>query len=117
MLDTIIIGNKVLIKPINKETKLNSGIIIPGTAEKEAAEGHVVNVGPGYPIPDFKSVSDDDAFLQRISQEKHNHYIPLQVNPGDTAIYMTKHAIDVKLDSIDYVIVPQDAILLVRREI
>lgn len=117
MLDTIVIGNRVLIKPSNKETKLNSGIIIPDSKEQEVAEGHVVSVGPGYAVPDFKSVNEDDAFLSRISQEKHTNFIPLQVNPNDIAIYLIKAAVDVRLDSVDYVIVPQDAILLVRRNI
>lgn len=42
------IGDHLIVKPLAKEEKSASGIIIPDTVEKERAErGEVVAVGPG----------------------------------------------------------------------
>jgi len=42
------IGDHIIVKPLAKEEKSISGIIIPDTVEKERAErGEVVAVGPG----------------------------------------------------------------------
>jgi chaperonin GroES len=42
------IGDHIIVKPLAKEEKSASGIIIPDTVEKERAErGEVVAVGPG----------------------------------------------------------------------
>lgn len=42
------LGDRVLVRPISKEEKTESGIIIPDTATKEKPEeGEVLAVGPG----------------------------------------------------------------------
>ena len=42
------LGNRVLVRPVSREEKTESGIIIPDTATKEKPEqGEVVAVGPG----------------------------------------------------------------------
>ena len=42
------LGNHLILKPADKETKTASGIIIPDTAEKDRPErGTVIAVGPG----------------------------------------------------------------------
>ncbi len=42
------LGDKIIVKPIEKENITKSGIIIPDTADKERPEqGEVVAIGPG----------------------------------------------------------------------
>ncbi|MFH0875392.1 MAG: co-chaperone GroES [archaeon] len=41
------LGNKVLVKPKESETKTKGGIYIPDTAKEKTQEGEVVAVGPG----------------------------------------------------------------------
>jgi chaperonin GroES len=41
------IGDRVLIEPVEAETKTKSGIIIPDTAKEKSQEGKVIAVGEG----------------------------------------------------------------------
>jgi chaperonin GroES len=41
------LGDRVLVKRVNSETKTKGGIIIPDTAQEKPAEALVVAVGPG----------------------------------------------------------------------
>ncbi|MFH1426935.1 MAG: co-chaperone GroES [Patescibacteria group bacterium] len=42
------LGDKIIVKPIEKENITKSGIIIPDTADKERPEqGEVIAIGPG----------------------------------------------------------------------
>ena len=51
------------------------------------------------------------------NREDHTvRYLPLQVQPGDLAIFMQKSAVEIKYGGEKYYIVPQSAILLVERE-
>jgi len=41
------LGDRVLIKRVEEETKTKGGIIIPDTAKEKPQEGEVIAVGPG----------------------------------------------------------------------
>ena len=41
------LADRVLVEPLEAETKTASGIIIPDTAKEKPQEGEVVAVGPG----------------------------------------------------------------------
>ena len=43
------LGDRVLVKRVEEETKTKGGIIIPDTAKEKPQEGEVVAVGPGAP--------------------------------------------------------------------
>ena len=49
----IVVGDRVLIKPMKEPQKTSSGIYLPpGVHEKEKVQsGYIVKAGPGYPIP------------------------------------------------------------------
>ncbi len=49
----IIVGDRVLIKPLSLSDTTRSGLYLPpGVAEKEKVHsGYVIKAGPGYPIP------------------------------------------------------------------
>ena len=41
------LGDRVLVKRVEEESKTKGGIIIPDTAKEKPQEGEVVSVGPG----------------------------------------------------------------------
>ena len=69
----IVVGDRVLIKPLKESDKTTSGILLPpGVREKEKIQtGFIVKVGPGYPIP--VPMDEDDAWKQEEDQMK---YVP-----------------------------------------
>ncbi len=109
----IVIGDRVLIKPANAADKTKSGLYLPaGYQEKETVQsGYVLKCGPGYPLP--TSNDPDESWNP---QHKDISYLPLQVKPGDLAIFLQKAATEIKYNGEKYVIIPQNAILLVERE-
>ena len=108
----IVIGDRVLIKPTNAADKTKTGLYLPaGYQDKETVQtGYILKCGPGYPLP---SPDDDEPWNPDKSDSK---YLPLQVRPGDLAIYLQKAATEIKYNGEKYVIIPQNAILLVERE-
>jgi len=55
------LNDKILIKPVTKEEKTESGIILPDTASKERPEeGEILAIGPGGLSEDGKRLSIDD---------------------------------------------------------
>ncbi len=109
----VIVGDRVLVQPRKENEQTKSGLYLPpGYQEKELVqEGYVIQVGPGYPIP---SEEADEPWKQ--SDHERIRYIPLQVKPGDLAVYLQKNAIEVMIEDEKYYVVPQNAILLLQRE-
>lgn len=108
----IVVGDRVLIEPSMVTKKTKGGLLLPaGYQEKEEVQtGYIIKCGPGYPLPSSGEGEDWNP------ADKEPRYLPLQVKPGDMAIYMAKNAIEIKYDSKKYFIVPQSAILMVERE-
>jgi len=109
----IIVGDRVLIKPLKPEERTASGLFLPpGVEEKEKVrQGYIMKVGPGYPIP--LPVDEDDAWKGRDEKVK---YIPLQAHEGDLAIFIQNAATEIVYENEKYFIVPQQAILMLERE-
>jgi co-chaperonin GroES (HSP10) len=109
----IVVGDRVLIKPIRQADRTESGLYLPpGVQEKEKIQsGYVIKVGPGYPLP--LPAEDDDLWKGREEQVK---YLPLQAQEGDLAIFLQKGAIEVIYEGEKYFIVPQSSILMLERE-
>ena len=108
----ILIGDKVLIKPKATGDRTNSGLYLPQTIlDKEPVQsGYVLNVGPGFPIP---TTEEPEPWKTADKQPK---YLPLQVQEGDLAIFLQKHAFEVVFEGEKYLIVPQHAILMLVRD-
>ena len=100
----IVVGDRVLIKPLKESDKTTSGILLPpGVREKEKIQtGFIVKVGPGYPIP--VPMDEDDAWKQEEDQMK---YVPLQAKEGDKAIFLQNGAFEVTYEKEKYFIVSQ----------
>jgi chaperonin GroES len=110
----IVVGDKVLVIPDNDKDRTDAGLYLPPTVrEKEKVQsGYVVNVGPGYPVPNPNFIDQESWSTTPKDPVK---YIPLQVEEGDYAIFLRDQAIEIEYESKKYLIVPQAAILLVIR--
>lgn len=85
------LGDRVIVKPIERET-MKGGIIIPDTAKEKPMEGEVVAVGPG-----------------KLSDKGDRS--TMEVKKGDRVLYGKYSGTEVKLDDQTYLIVHQDEIL------
>ena len=81
------LADRVLVEPIQAETKTASGIIIPDTAKEKPQEGTVIAVGPG-----------------KVDE-------PTTVKEGDKVLYGKYSGSELKLDGKDYLIVKESDIL------
>ena len=110
----LVVGDRVLIEPDHGEERTEVGLYLPKWAvEKESVQGgHIVAVGPGTPLPDFKEVDDEPWRATR----RESRHIPMQAREGDYAIFLRKAAVEIKVDGKNYLVVPQAAILVLMRD-
>ena len=110
--DLIVIGDRVLIEPSLAAKKTKGGLLLPaGYQEKEEIQsGYILKCGPGYPLPSANDAEDWNP------SDNEPRYLPLQVKPGDLAIFMLKNAVEIKYNGNKFFIVPQSGILMVERE-
>ncbi len=108
----VVIGDRVLIQQGSATQRTKSGLYLPaGYQEKEDIQsGYILKCGPGYALPNMES---DESWNPK---EREPKYLPLQVQPGDLALFMQKSAVEIKYNGEKYYIVPQSAILLVERD-
>lgn len=108
----IVIGDRLLIKPLQSDQKTASGLYLPpGVQEKEKVQqGYVIKHGPGYAIP---MPVENESWK---AEEEQVKYIPLQAREGDLAIFLLSGATEVIYENEKYFIVPQSAILMLERE-
>ncbi len=113
--ELIVVGDRILISTDEEQHRTDSGLFLPpGVKEKEKVrDGYVVKVGPGYPVPD-PNASDYEPWASKPEQDIK--YIPLQVQVGDYAIFLSSHAVEIEFENKKYVVVPQSAILVVVRD-
>ena len=83
------LADRVLIEPLEAETKTASGIIIPDSAKEKPQKGIVVAVGPGT---------------------KEN---PVTVKVGNTVLYGKYSGTELKLENNDYLIMRESDILAI----
>ena len=83
------LADRVLVEPLDAETKTASGIIIPDTAKEKPQKGNVVAVGAGT---------------------KEN---PITVKVGQTVLYGKYSGTELKLDGNDYLIMRESDILAI----
>lgn len=107
----IVVGDRVLVRPQEDANKTTSGLYLPaGVAEKERIQsGYVIKVGPGYATA---AANEDEMWKQSDEQVK---YIPLQAKEGDLAIFLRKEAFEIEFEKEKFLIVPNQAILLLIR--
>jgi len=83
------LADRVLIEPMEAETKTASGIIIPDTAKEKPQKGKVIAVGKG---------TKDE---------------PMTVKKGETVLYGKYAGTELKLEGKDYLIMKESDILAI----
>ncbi|KKQ18696.1 MAG: 10 kDa chaperonin [Berkelbacteria bacterium GW2011_GWA1_36_9] len=87
------LADRVVVKPIDEESKTKSGIIIPDTAKEKSHRGEVIAVGPG---------KYDDGKL-----------VELGVKIGDKVLYKEYSGDEFKLDGNIVIILKEEDIIAV----
>lgn len=86
------LGDRVVIRPVERDEQTKSGIFIPDTAKERPQEGEVMAVGPGR-------VTDD------------GNKIPLELAVGDLVVYSKFAGTEFSDDGEDYLILAERDIL------
>ena len=111
----IVVGDRVLIRPETGEKKSAGGLYLPpSVVEKQDVRGGiVVEVGPGIPMG-----NPEDGLSEpwQNLDNKGTKYIPSQAEIGDYALYLNKASIEINVENVEYLIVPQSAILVLIRD-
>jgi co-chaperonin GroES (HSP10) len=108
----IIIGDRVLIKPREMETRTKSGLVLPSTVKEkeEIQSGYIIKTGPGYPIP---SSDVEESWKEQSNPTK---YMGMQAEGGDLAIFLKSQAHEIEFENEKFLIVPHAAILMLIRD-
>jgi len=108
----IIIGDRVLIKPREMETRTKSGLVLPSTVKEkeEIQSGYIIKTGPGYPIP---SQDVEEPWKEQSNPTK---YMGMQAEDGDLAIFLKSRAHEIEFGNEKFLIVPHAAILMLIRD-
>jgi chaperonin GroES len=87
------LGDRVVVKPAEREEKTKGGIFLPDTASKERPmEGTILAVGEGR--------RDDSGKL-----------IPMNVKAGDKVLFAKYSGTEFKVDEVEYLILSEKDIL------
>lgn len=87
------LGDRVVVKPVEREEKTKGGIFLPDTVSKERPmEGNVLAVGEGR--------RDDKGAL-----------IPMSVSVGDKVLFAKYGGTEFKIDDEEYLILAEKDIL------
>lgn len=86
------LGDRVLVKRVEEESKTKGGIIIPDTAKEKPQEGKVVAVGPG--------ARDDSGKVNA-----------LELKAGDRILFGKWSGTEVKIDGEDLIIMKESDVL------
>ena len=87
------LGDKILIKRADPETKTDAGIFLPESAKDKPKEGKVLALGNG-----------------RLNKDT-GEYIPFSVKKGDRVIFTSYAGTEIKIGDEDILIVTEDDIL------
>ncbi len=89
------IGDHLIVKPVAKEEKSASGIIIPDTVNKERPErGEIIAVGPG-----------------RMLENGQRSVVDVKV--GDQVVFKKYAPDEVKIDGVEYLVIKADDVMAV----
>ena len=88
------LGDRVVIKPTEREEVTKSGIVLPDTAKEKPQEGTIIAAGPGKVLEDGKRE-------------------PMDVKKGDKVLYAKYAGTEFKIEGDDLLIVSQKDILAI----
>jgi chaperonin GroES len=88
------LGDRVVIKAIERDEMTKSGLVLPDTAKEKPQEGRVIAVGQG------KLLDSGDR-------------VPLEMKEGDRIIFSKYSGTEFKLDGEDFLIISDRDVLAV----
>jgi chaperonin GroES len=88
------LGDRVVVKPVEKEEMTKSGIVIPATAKEKPREGIVEAVGTGRILDNGTKV-------------------PMELVVGDEVLYAEYAGNEFKLDDVEYLIIAERDVLAI----
>ncbi|MBO0745005.1 MAG: co-chaperone GroES [Candidatus Dormibacteraeota bacterium] len=88
------LGDRVVLKPVEREERTKSGIVLPDTAKEKPQEGIVEEVGSGRLLDNGTTV-------------------PLELKKGDRVLYAKYAGNEFKVDEVEYLIVSEKDVLAV----
>lgn len=86
------LGDRLVVKPIEREERTKGGILLPDTAKEKPQEGKVLAVGPGKLTEDGKRIAMD-------------------IKVGDTVLYARYGGTEYKLDDEELMILRESDVL------
>jgi chaperonin GroES len=89
--------DRVVVERIDAEAKSAGGIIIPDSAQEKPSQGEIVAVGPG-------------------GRDEAGKLIPIDLKKGDRVLFGKWSGTEVKLDSVEYLIMKESDIMGVLEE-
>jgi len=87
------LGDRIVIKVLEKEEKTKGGIVLPDTAKEKPQKGEVLAVGSGEIIDGQK--------------------VPLEVKVGDKIIFSKYAGTEIKMEDEEYLILRQSDVLAI----
>lgn len=88
------LGDRVVIKVLEREEKTKSGIVLPDTAKEKPQEGKIIAVGTGKVL-------------------ENGQRVPMDVKVGDKVIFSKYAGTEVKIDGVEYLIVSDRDVLAI----
>ena len=85
-------GDRVVVKPVEREEVSAGGILLPDTAQEKPQEGKIVAVGPGRTADDGKRIA-------------------MESKVGDLVVYSKSGGSELKEEGEDYLILRESDIL------
>jgi chaperonin GroES len=86
------LGDRIVVKPLARETVTKSGIVLPDTAKEKPQEGEVLAVGPGKVLDNGKRTQ-------------------LEVQVGQRVLFAKYAGTEVKIDNEEYLILRESDIM------
>jgi chaperonin GroES len=86
------LGERLVIKPVQQEEVLASGLVIPDTAKEKPQQGEVIAAGPGR--------LDDNG-----------KRVPMDVRQGDRVLYAKYTGQEVKIDNEELIVIAEKDVL------
>src|SRR3977135_2448634 len=88
------LGDRVVVKPVEREERTKRGIVLPDTAKEKPQEGIVEAVGSGRLLDNGTK-------------------IPMELQVGDKILYAKYAGNEFKVDEIEYLIVSEKDVLAI----
>jgi chaperonin GroES len=88
------LGDKILVKRLEAETKTKSGIVLPDSAKEKPKQGTVIAVGEGKRL-------------------ENGNRAPVNVKKGDKIIFTSYAGTEIKIDGEELMIMSEDDVLAI----